>query len=158
MSAIRKNSRQKTSREASAAARRAEWERQEPQRERDRVDAFRTLNTGFLFWTVCASKACQRAKSCDGNVDVCFDRWWPVVPAHLKIFFRAGITALRAGHPHAGAMRMANAEVARCKAMDASYAALRAMPAANSSSPLPLRERVDDPNGVRIGRERGPLE
>jgi len=75
--------------------------------------------TRFGFWMVCADKRCRRAKSCEGDPEQCFDRWWPHVPEEMKVYIRAAISAMaEKGMDHAQAHQAAEAEVERWKATE----------------------------------------
>ena len=68
------------------------------------------------FWMVCAAKRCRRAKSCEGDPEQCFDRWWPHMPEEAKVYIRAAIRAMaRKGMDKMQARQAAEAEVERWK-------------------------------------------
>jgi hypothetical protein len=64
-----------------------------------RTSARRQLCSVLRFWKVCRNKQCRRARACAGNVDRCFDCFWPVVPDVLKIQIRAAREAHAAALP-----------------------------------------------------------
>lgn len=51
----------------------------------------------FRFWSHCERKSCRRARACRGNADRCFDRFWPLVPGDMKVWFRDALRARQAG-------------------------------------------------------------
>jgi hypothetical protein len=104
-----------------------EWLAAEPERKRQEEEARRGLCTGLTFWKVCRHKQCNRQRACAGDVDRCFNRFWPLVPEEVKVEIRAMITA-RAEHklpPHE-AIRYARAERARYLEMEARFARQKA--------------------------------
>jgi hypothetical protein len=100
--------------------------------------------TLFQFWRGCARKRCRRARRCDGDPHACFERWWPLMPEHLKVQYRAAIVALGAGmSPHAAA-QTARTEAERWRASQAqpprgdaaeTAAPAAAQPAASTAHP-----------------------
>jgi hypothetical protein len=115
-----------TKEEAKLRARK-EWLAAEPERKRVEEAARRKMCTGLTFWKVCRHKQCNRERGCSGDVDRCFNRWWPLVPENIKVGIRATITA-RAQHkllPHE-ALRHARAERARYLEMEARFARQKA--------------------------------
>jgi hypothetical protein len=52
--------------------------------------ARRRLGTALLFWKVCGSRQCLRARACTGD---CFMRLWPHVPEELKFTIHSFIRA-----------------------------------------------------------------
>ena len=46
-----------------------------------RAQVMRDLCSALGFWTVCRGKRCKRFKRCEGDTDVCFPRYWPLVAA-----------------------------------------------------------------------------
>src|SRR5690242_10644102 len=96
------------------------------QNKRDEEARRRWLNSSLLFWRCCRSKRCNRARRCAGDVNPCFDRFWPQVPEELKVEIRATFTALAQGMPPHEATRHAEAEVARHLELAARFAQMAA--------------------------------
>ena len=108
----------------------------------------------FGFWMVCAAKRCRRAKSCEGDPEQCFDRWWPHMPEEAKVYIRAVISAMaRKGMDRMQARQAAEAEVERWKAT-ARANAERTPPA----EPVVAREPAAPPdaNATRSMPDRAP--
>jgi hypothetical protein len=100
----------------------------------------RSVHNILCFPRVCPHKRCKRARACAGDARACFRRWWPVVPEAFKVEFRTIIKALHDGASPAEAGRMAAAEVARWRAMEARFAeqeARRHAPVAVERKPAP---------------------
>jgi hypothetical protein len=81
----------------------------------------RTLNTNYLFWTVCEDKACARARGCAGaDPEACLNRFWPAVPEEMKIELRAYAVGVVQKHmSKQEALAYAASEVERWKACQA---------------------------------------
>ena len=73
--------------------------RQEIEREwaEYRAQVMRDLCTALSFWTVCRGKRCKRLKRCEGNTDVCFSLYWPLVCGNTKLVAYAQIKTSCAG-------------------------------------------------------------
>ena len=78
----------------------------------DPRNLYRPLCTGLQFWTVC-EKACRRAKACAGDSQVCFERWWPIVPEGIRLRLRVFIKTCGEGGTRAAAWAKAQAEAER---------------------------------------------
>lgn len=89
--------------------------------ERERWAHRRTINTNFLFWTVCPDKACARSRACVGaDAKACFERYWPAVPEAMKVELRAYIAGVgKMGMSRDAALAYAASEVERWKACQA---------------------------------------
>jgi hypothetical protein len=71
----------------------AQW-RAEQQTARAETAATRRTFCNFLtFWIACPLPACKRARACVGDAYSCMERWWPIVPEHLKAYFQVAIKA-----------------------------------------------------------------
>ena len=64
--------------------------------QQEQTESRRHLCSFFWFWKACGSKQCLRARACAGDADVCFSRFWPLVPQELKIGIHALIKATQA--------------------------------------------------------------
>lgn len=111
------------------------FEREFGERRRREREAVRALNGLLRFWKVCDA-ACRRAGVCAGDPQACFGRFWPHVPEELKIFLRAGIQARLKKMSAAEAVRAADAEVERWRALTAPAPAQPAQPG-GSGLPAP---------------------
>lgn len=104
-----------------------EWLAAEPERKRVEEGARRKLCTGLTFWKICGHKQCLRQCACKGEVDKCFNRFWPLVPEETKTYFRAYVTAVaRDKLRRPEAERHAKQEVARYLEMEARFARQKA--------------------------------
>ena len=61
---------------------------------RETHEARRKLYTVWLFWKFCPHKQCRRQYACVGDVQRCYNRFWPQVTEHIKVHFRALVTAV----------------------------------------------------------------
>jgi hypothetical protein len=82
--------------------------------------AWRGLFTVLRLWKFCPFKRCRHACACSGDATRCYNRFWPLVPEHTKVYLRAYITAsARDELPRREAVRHAEQELARYLAMEA---------------------------------------
>ena len=73
---------------------RAEIEREEAEY---RAQVMRDLCTTLGFATVCRGKRCKRLKRCEGDTDVCFPLYWPLVRGNMDLVAYAQIKTNCAG-------------------------------------------------------------
>ena len=74
-----------------------EYMREQAERRREQIEGRRGLWTFLKFWMVCADRRCTRARKCAGNVEACFDRFWPHVPEYNKNKIRHAIVFMNDG-------------------------------------------------------------
>ena len=60
---------------------------------RDRETGKRMFHNMLGFWRVCGKPLCRRNRACTGDVDACFQRFWPLVPEETKEYVRGCIRA-----------------------------------------------------------------
>jgi glycosidase len=73
--------------------------REQEARDRQQLESRRWLCTFLRFWRVCADRRCMRARQCAGDVEACFNRFWPHVPEDIKNQIRQTIKFMNDGMP-----------------------------------------------------------
>lgn len=130
-----------------------EAQRQIEANRREERERRRELCTFLTFWQFCADPRCKRARACAGDVERCFNRFWPHVPEDTKNVIRHATQLVRDGMPPAQAAIEAKAYVAQRKrigeATKVREAARRAAPP--PPEPAPIRSARSAPS-----RPRGP--
>jgi hypothetical protein len=125
-----------------------EAQRENDARRREEIEYRRHLCTSLWFWQFCRDRRCKRAHKCAGDVEVCFNHFWPHVPDDFKNKIRQAIKLASEGMPPRQAASEACAFVAQRKRIDeemmARAAARRAMP------------QEPEPAPVQITRVRAP--
>jgi hypothetical protein len=71
----------------------AQYEKQREENRAVEESAYRKVHNLFSFWSVCREMQCRRARACSGDVPTCFERHWPHVPEHMKVWLRACVRA-----------------------------------------------------------------
>ena len=113
-------------------------------------EARRKLYTAWLFWKFCPHKACRRQCGCVGDVERCYNRFWPSVPEDIKVQSRAYVTAsARDKLPPHEALRHAREERARYLAMEARFAQDR-VKAAEAAKPAETVRFVPENRAPRV--------
>jgi hypothetical protein len=125
-----------------------EYGREQKARDRERLEARRRLCTFLKFWTVSADRRCTRARHCAGNVEACFDLFWPLVPEDIKNEIWQAITFMNEGMPPRQTAIEARAYVAQRKRIEEETKARDA--ACRAAQPLPA------PAPVVIARTHAP--
>jgi len=108
----------------------------------------------LTFWKFCADARCKRARRCAGDVERCFNLFWPQVPDDIKNEIRHAIKLRSQGVPPQQAADEAHEFVAQRKRIE--QAAL-AREAARRSAPPPVP--TEPPRVTRNappGHRRGP--
>ncbi len=123
-------------------------QRENEARRRRALESRRGVCTVLRFWEVCADKRCKRARGCAGDVEACFDLFWPQVPEDLKDEMRQAIVLVRDGMSPRQAMTEAREFAAQRRRIAQEMAAREAAPCA---APPPAESAP-----IRITRERPP--
>ena len=78
-----------------------------------RVRDRRVIHTALKFWFACHHAPCRRHHKCLGDVDVCREIFWPVVPEEIKVWLRALADCRNEGLPVRKAHAIATEAIAR---------------------------------------------
>lgn len=97
---------------------RQEFVREQAERDRVQTEERRRLCTALKFPQFCDDARCKRARRCAGDVEACFNRFWPHVPEDVKNEIRHAIKLAAAGASPAEAAREAQAYVAQRRRID----------------------------------------
>ena len=96
----------------------AQAQRDNEARRRQEIEGRRGLCTHLRFWQFCADRRCKRARQCAGDVEACFNHFWPQVPEDIKAEIRQAILFMRDGMPPRQAASEARAFVAQRKRIE----------------------------------------